>query len=67
MELTYQVVESVFTELAELFDDINVPFVHFGGDEVIKSCWDSRPSIKEFMEKNNITDYDALQVYYRVR
>jgi N-acetyl-beta-hexosaminidase len=40
-------------------------FIHFGGDEVDTSCWDSRPEIKEFMEKNGIPDYVALETYYR--
>lgn len=29
-----------------------------GGDEVISSCWDKRPSIKEWMANNNISDYN---------
>ena len=27
--------------------------------------WDKHPSIKEWMENNNIADYDELQIYYR--
>lgn len=61
-DLTYKVIEDVMREINELFID---PVVHFGGDEVEASCWDKRPSIKEWMAKNNIKSYDALQVYYR--
>ena len=38
-----------------------------GGDETLKSCWDKKPSIKQWMAQNNISDYDQLQVYYRQR
>lgn len=33
------------------------PVVHFGGDEVQKECWDTKPSIKEWMNKNNVPNY----------
>lgn len=43
------------------------PVVHFGGDEVQGDCWDKKPSIKEWMNKNNIPNYKALQEYFRER
>lgn len=64
LDLTYQVVEDVMRETNELFID---PVIHFGGDEVEYKCWDKKPSIKEWMAKNNVKDYDALSVYYRQR
>lgn len=63
MDKTYEVLTSVMQDLSDMF--YNVPFVHFGGDEVVKSCYDKRPAIKEFMIANNIADYEALEVYYR--
>lgn len=65
LEKTYEVVKSVMQDLSDFFP--YAPYIHFGGDEVVKSCYDSRPSIKEFMDKNNIPDYTALEVYYRQR
>lgn len=64
LDLTYQVVGDVLKEINEMFID---QVVHFGGDEVTTSCWDKRPSIKEWMGKNNISNYSDLQVYYRTR
>lgn len=43
----------------------NSPYIHLGGDEVFSACWDKRPAIKEFMAKNNIASYGALQMYWR--
>lgn len=51
-------------EINELFID---PVVHFGGDEVNTKCWESKSSIKEWMNKNNIPNYAALQEYFRKR
>lgn len=58
LEKTYAVIESVFREIATLF--VDSPFVHFGGDEVETSCYNKRPEIKDFMAKNNISDYEEL-------
>jgi len=32
--------------------------IHMGGDEVSGKCWETRPSIKEYMAKHNISDYE---------
>jgi N-acetyl-beta-hexosaminidase len=40
-------------------------YVHFGGDEVVYDCWGDRPSILEWMQAHNISDYFGLSVYYR--
>lgn len=47
MDLTYTVLTSIMKEFYELFK--TSPYVHFGGDETIASCYDARPSIKEYM------------------
>lgn len=66
MDKSYEVVKNILKDIVSYFKD---PFVHLGGDEVAEECWDERPAIKEFMRKNNIPDYLALQTYYikRVR
>lgn len=58
---------SIFTHSKFSNKLINNRYVHMGGDEVFGSCWNQKPSIKEFMVKMNITDYDGLQRYYRNR
>lgn len=64
LNLTYEVIENIMREIHEIFPN---SIVHFGGDEVERSCWDQRPSIKQWMNEHNISTYDDLQVYYRQR
>jgi hypothetical protein len=40
-------------------------YTHFGGDEISYTCYDLKPSIKEWMIKNGIPDYPQLSIYYR--
>ena len=35
-------------------------YLHMGGDEVNSECWNFKPSIKEFMNANNISNYTQL-------
>ena len=49
---------------SKVFED---PYIHFGGDEVDQECWDKRPSIRQWMDQNNIKTYEELSVYYRIR
>ncbi len=62
LDLTYEVVTGVMNYVNQLFED---PYVHFGGDETIESCWDLRPTIKEYMVKHNISTYKQLSTMYR--
>jgi hexosaminidase len=64
MDKTYEWVDQVLNYTVQKFPD---SFVHFGGDEVRQGCWGSRSSIKDFMAKNNLTNYNQLEVYYRKR
>lgn len=64
MDLTYEVIGDVLAYTNTTFID---SYVHFGGDEIDPSCWDQRPAIKSFMEKNNITTYQGLEIYFRKR
>lgn len=54
LDATYAAVKNIFGEVNSLFSD---ELFHFGGDEVEGNCWDQRPEIKDFMTKNNISDY----------
>ncbi|CAD8134243.1 unnamed protein product [Paramecium octaurelia] len=65
MELTYEVLKSVMQDFNDMF--AKVQFIHFGGDEASNSCFDQRPSIKQFMNEHGIATYFDLQVYYRQR
>jgi hexosaminidase len=38
----------------------NTNLVHLGGDETNDKCWDAKPSIKEYMVANNISNYIEL-------
>lgn len=64
LDQTYDLVRDVLREVNEMFID---PVVHLGGDEVNTNCWNSKPSIKTWMTKNNISTYTALQEYFRKR
>lgn len=39
-------------------------WIHLGGDEVDKTCWEHNPDIVAFMKKNNWTDYNKLEAMY---
>ena len=54
MDLTYEVNGWIWNDIQNMFPD---NYVHMGGDEVFGSCWDQRPSIKDFMNKNGLKDY----------
>lgn len=41
--------------------------IHFGGDEIVESCYSKKPSIKQWMDQHNITTYQQLAIYYRKR
>lgn len=64
LDLTYDLVYHVMNYADLMFED---PYIHFGGDETSDSCWDLKPEIKQWMEKNNMTIYKELSTYYRQR
>ena len=37
---------------------------HMGGDEVNLNCWET-PQIREFLEKENITDFNKLWIHFQ--
>lgn len=54
LDLTYEVVNDVMNYVNQVFED---PYVHFGGDETVESCWDLRPAIKAYMIAHGIKTY----------
>ncbi len=63
-EKTYEFLDSLFGEMAELFPD---EYFHIGGDENNGKQWDANESIQNFMKRNNIKDNHELQVYFNKR
>mmetsp|Transcript_23820 Transcript_23820/g.34929 ORF Transcript_23820/g.34929 Transcript_23820/m.34929 type:complete len:608 (+) Transcript_23820:49-1872(+) len=63
VELTYDTIRGLFTELAVLFPD---QFFHIGGDEVKYGCWNESQSIIEWMKEHNFSDGDfySLEQYF---
>ena len=58
---TWHFIENVFKEVSTIF-----PFylIHIGVDERPKNSWEQDNSIKDFMKKNNINNFDKLQDYF---
>lgn len=44
-------------ETARIFSS---EFLHLGGDEPNKHCWETKASIAEYMKANNISNYNEL-------
>lgn len=60
-EKVYQVLDKIFTEVAELFP---FGYIHMGGDETAKNFWEKSAEIKALMQKENLKDMDAVQSYF---
>lgn len=60
-EVTYQFLDDVFTEVANLFPG---SYVHFGGDEVRHDLWEKEPHVQDFMKQHQIANVKALQSYF---
>jgi len=59
--LTYQFLNDFFQEVKTTFPD---KYLHFGGDEVNPTCWMENDVVSQFMEDNNLGDYEKLEEYY---
>jgi len=60
---TIEVVGGIMKDLQEMF---KIKYLHLGGDEISANCWNYKPSIKQFMNEHNISNYSELQSYYRL-
>lgn len=60
-EKTFEFLEDIFAEVAELFPG---PYIHVGGDEVMKEQWKACESCAVLMKKEGLKDYDELQSYF---
>lgn len=61
-EKTFKFLEDVLTETIALFPDS--PYVHIGGDEVLKDHWKESPAVKELMQRENLKDEHEVQSYF---
>ncbi len=58
---TFQFLDDVLGELIDLFPD--TPYIHIGGDEVLKDHWKESPQVKELMEREGLKDVNEVQSY----
>ena len=61
-EKTFAFLEDVLTEVIGLFPD--TPYIHIGGDEVLKDMWKESPEVKELMARENLKDEHEVQSYF---
>ena len=58
---TFQFLQDVIDEVIALFADS--PYVHIGGDEVLKDMWKDSPEVQELMKRENLKDLNEVQSY----
>ena len=63
-DATYQFLDGVFAEVAELFPG---EFIHMGGDEVPKEHWQACPRCQSLMAELGLKDEDELQSHFTKR
>lgn len=61
-ERTFAFLEDVLTETAALFPDS--PYIHIGGDEVLKDFWKESPEVLALRAKENLKDEHEVQSYF---
>ena len=61
-EETFQFLEDVLAETIALFPDS--PYIHIGGDEVLKDFWKESPFVQELKAKENLKDEHEVQSYF---
>jgi len=60
-EKTYEYIDKVFTEVAQLFP---LEYIHMGGDECSKNFWEKSEAIAQLMKKENLKDMNEVQSYF---
>ncbi len=61
-EKTFQFLEDVLQEVIALFPDS--PYIHIGGDEVLKDFWKESAEVKDLMKRENLKDEHEVQSYF---
>lgn len=61
---TVEFIEAVLTEVMELFPS---PVIHIGGDECNKTRWKSCPHCQAVIQREGLSDEDALQSWFTGR
>lgn len=64
IERTYEVLDTLFTEMAALFPD---EYFHIGGDENNGKQWNANEDIQKFMKEKGIKDNHELQAMFNKR
>jgi hexosaminidase len=63
-EKTYEFLDKVFTEVAQLFP---FEYIHTGGDECAKNFWEKSAAVKALMKKEGLKDMHQVQSYFEKR
>ncbi|MCJ8208292.1 family 20 glycosylhydrolase [Mucilaginibacter sp. RS28] len=63
-ENTYQFLDKVITEVAQLFP---FPYIHMGGDEAAKNFWEQSEAVKALMQRENLKNQEEVQSYFEKR
>lgn len=61
-EATFKFLEDVLDETIKLFPDS--PYVHIGGDEVLKDFWKESAFVQDLMKRENLKDEHEVQSYF---
>jgi len=61
-EETFKFLEDVLDETIKLFPDS--PYIHIGGDEVLKDYWKESAFVQELKKKENLRDEHEVQSYF---
>lgn len=61
-DATFKFLEDVLDETIKLFPDS--PYIHIGGDEVLKDHWKESTFVQDLMKRENLKDEHEVQSYF---
>ena len=61
-DATFKFLENVLAETIKLFPDS--PYIHIGGDEVLKDHWKESEFVQKLKERENLKDEHEVQSYF---